>query len=131
MPDVGILDTSVIIDLTVVPADVLPAEVSLTAITLAELVDGTHATTDPLERAKRIERLQWAEASFDALPFDVIAARSYGQICALVRSPGHQPRRRVADLMIAAIAAAARQPLYTRNPSDFSGLEAVVAVVGI
>ena len=59
----------------------------------------------------------------------VEAARQHGIIAAEVISMGRKPRRRVADLMIASIAAANRLPLFTTNPADFSGLESVVTVV--
>ena len=35
---------------------------------------------------------QWAEATFDPLPFDVEAARRYGQVYALVRAAGRWAR---------------------------------------
>lgn len=89
---------------------------------------GPHATDDPLERSLRQGRLQWAESTFDALPFDVDAARAYGRIYALVRRAGRQPRRRPADLMIASVAAARHLPLYTRNPADFDGLAPAVTL---
>jgi hypothetical protein len=59
------------------------------------------------------------------------AARFYGQICALVRAAGRQPRRRAADLMIAATAASQALPLYTANPADFAGAEGFVEIVGV
>lgn len=46
-------------------------------------------------------------------------------------SAGRKPRGRTADLMIASIAAANRLPLFTTNPADFAGLEAVVTVVPV
>ena len=52
-------------------------------------------------------------------PFDVEAARQYGIIAAEVISIGRKPRGRVADFMIASIAAANRLPLFTTNPADF------------
>jgi predicted nucleic acid-binding protein len=44
---------------------------------------------------------------------------------------GRRPCGRVADLMIASIAAANRLPLFTTNPADFNGLESVVTVVPV
>ncbi len=131
MPEVGILDTSVLIDLAGIDDGLLPDESTITAVTLAELAAGPHASRDAIERSIRQERLQWAEATFDALPFDIAAARSYGRIYALVRSTRRQPRGRLADLMIASIAAAHHLPLYTRNPSDFFGLDSMIAVVAV
>lgn len=112
-PEAGILDTSVIIDLSDIQPDQLPTATAITAVTLAELAAGPHATADAIQRSIRQERLQWAEATFDALPFDVAAARSYGRVYALIRAAGRQPRARIADLMIASIAAANHLPLYT------------------
>jgi predicted nucleic acid-binding protein len=129
MTEAGILDTSVVIDLSDIEATLLPAESAITAVTLAELAAGPHATDDPIERSIRQERLQWAEATFDALPFDIAAARSYGRVYALVRAARRQPRSRVADLMIASIAAGQHLPLYTRNPADFAGLESIITVM--
>jgi predicted nucleic acid-binding protein len=39
--------------------------------------------------------------------------------------------KRAVDLLIAATAAAAGLPLYTRNVDDFGGLEGVVEIVGV
>lgn len=131
MPEAGILDTSVVIDLAMIDGDLLPMESAITAVTLAELAAGPHATADAIQRSVRQERLQWAEATFDALPFDIAAARSYGRVYALVRAARRQPPGRLADLMIASIAAANQLPLYTRNASDFAGLESLVPVVSV
>src|SRR5690606_18383749 len=110
--------------------EMLPGELAISAVTLAELAAGPHHTPDPVERARRISVLQHAESVFDALPFDVEAARAYGEIVAAVLSVGRTPRRRVADQMIAAIAAANQLPLYTTNPKDFDGLGELVESVG-
>jgi predicted nucleic acid-binding protein len=44
---------------------------------------------------------------------------------------GRKPRGRVADLMIASIAAANGLPLFTTNPAGFRGLESVVTAVPV
>ena len=75
--------------------------------------------------------LQHTEATFDPLPFDAEAARTYGMVCAAVLAAGRTPRRRVADLMIASIAAANRLPLHTTNSDDFVGLNQLVKAVSI
>lgn len=75
------------------------------------------------------ERLQWAEATFDPLPLDAEAARSYGRIYAAVQDTGRQPRKRASSLFIAAIAVSNELPLLTRNPDDFSGLADLVDIV--
>jgi predicted nucleic acid-binding protein len=119
----GIIDTSVVIELERVGPDALPEELAISAVTLAELAAGPHATGDAAERARRQDRLQRAEATFEALPFDASAARAFGRIYAAVAAAGRKARGRPAlDLLIAATALAADLPLYTRNPSDFEGL---------
>ena len=128
----GILDTSVVIDLERLDASVLPREVAVTSITMAELAAGPHATSDAAERARRQDRLQRAEAAFDPIPFDAAAARAYGRIYAAVVERGRKARgARAVDLLIAAVAAAADLPLCTRNPDDFSGLDDLVTVVAL
>jgi predicted nucleic acid-binding protein len=113
------------------PAD-LPLEVAISAITLAELAAGPHATSDPVERARRQDRLQRAEATFDPLSVDADVARAFGRIYAAVATAGRKARgRRAFDLLIAATAVAADLPLYTRNPEDFAGLRDLLEVVTI
>jgi hypothetical protein len=121
-----------VIDLGRVQSDALPDELAIAAVTLAELAAGPHATDDPAERARRQERLQRVEATFDAIPFDSAAARAYGRVYAEVAAAGRKARgRRAVDLLIAATAVAAELPLYTRNPSDFDGLTGVLEVLAV
>lgn len=128
----GLLDTSVVIDLERIEASSLPSQVAVSAITMAELAAGPHATTDPGERARRQDRLQRAEAAFDALPFDADAARAYGRIYAAVAAAGRKARgARAVDLLIAATACSANVPLFTRNPDDFRALDGIVEVVAV
>lgn len=128
----GILDTSVVIDLEKIDRALLPIDVAVSAITLAELAAGPHATTDVDERARRQDRLQRTEAIFDPLPFDVEAARAYGRIYAAVATTGRKVRgARAVDLLIAATACALGLPLFTRNPDDFKAIEKLVDVVAI
>lgn len=125
----GLVDTSVVIDWddpTV--ATTLPDEVAISTITLAELTAGPHLTPDPLERARRQARLQQVESLLDALPFDVAAARSFGQVVAAATVAGRSHRSRVADLMIAAVAHSNGLTLYTRNAQDFAGLRRLISV---
>jgi predicted nucleic acid-binding protein len=96
------------------------------------LAAGVHATKDLRERAVRLERLQRVEATLEAIPFDAAAARAYGRVFAAVVAGGRKARgKRATSLLIAATAAAAGLPLYTRNIDDFSGLEGVVEIVAI
>jgi predicted nucleic acid-binding protein len=128
----GLIDTSVVIDLdSIDPAD-LPVEVAVSAITMAELAAGPHATTDPAERARRQDRLQRAEATFEPMPVDADVARAYGRVYAAVGAAGRKARgRRAVDLLIAATAVAANLPLYTRNPDDFAVLSEILEVVAV
>lgn len=127
----GLVDTNIVIHLPDIEPQDLPDELIVSAVTLAELSAGPHHTDDPIERARRLSLLQHVEATFDPLPFDADAARAYGLISAAVLACGRQPRRRIADLMIAAVAQSNGLPLYTTNPHDFRGLEDVVEVVAI
>lgn len=128
----GILDTSVVIDLDELELSQLPIEVAVTAITMAELAAGPHATSDPDERARRQDRLQRAEAAFDPLPFDGEAARAYGRIYAAVVADGRKARgARAVDLLIAAIASSAEMPLYTRNTDDFRSIQDLVDIIAV
>jgi predicted nucleic acid-binding protein len=128
----AVIDTSVVIDLEHVVAADLPAELAVSAITLAELAAGPHATADPQERARRQDRLQRAEATFDPLPVDATVARAYGRIYAAVAGAGRKARgARSLDLLIAATALASNLPLYTRNPDDFRGIEGLVEIVTV
>lgn len=128
----GLLDASVIIgwDDPEVAAG-LPDEAAVGAVTVAELAAGPHLASTATERARRQARLQQIEATFEPLPFDVSAARSYGQVVAAVAETGRSHRRRVADLLIAATAHANGIALYTRNPADFTGLDELIEVVAI
>jgi predicted nucleic acid-binding protein len=126
----GIIDTSVVIDLEHVAAGDLPRELAVSAVTLAELAAGPHATADPQERARRQDRLQRAEATFEPLPVDANVARAYGRVYAAVSSAGRKARgARSLDLLIAATALASNLPLYTRNPNDFRGTESLIEIV--
>jgi predicted nucleic acid-binding protein len=128
-PARGLIDTSVVVELERIDPGVLPGELAISAVTLAELAAGPHATDDPGERARRQDRLQRAEATFDPLPLDVSVARAFGRIYAAVSAAGRKARgRRALDLLIAATALAADLPLYTRNADDFKGMEGLVEV---
>ena len=119
----GLLDTSVVIALERLPPHLLPEEPAISAITLAELAAGPHATDDEDERARRQDRLQRVESLMEPLPFDAAAARAYGRVYAATRARGRKPRgARAVDLLIAAVALANGLPLFTRNADDFDHL---------
>jgi predicted nucleic acid-binding protein len=130
----GLLDTSVVIDWhdpSVLAA--LPDELAISAITAAELAAGALLASTPIDAAKRQARLQEVESMLEPIPFDGIAARSYGLVvvAAVVVGEGRTPPSRFASLLIAATAHANRLDLYTRNPDDFIGLEALIRVVAV
>ena len=85
-PTRGVLDTSVLIDHDLIVAERLPDESAITAVTLAELAAGPHATENNDERARRQDRLQWAAATWDPLPFDADSARMYARVFAAARA---------------------------------------------
>lgn len=128
----GLLDTSVVIDWDdPAVAAALPDEAAVSTVTLAELAAGPHLATTVAEGARRQARLQQVEAAFEPLPFDVTAARSYGQIVAAIAESRRSHRRRVADMLIAATAHANQLALYTRNADDFVGLSTLVEIVAV
>lgn len=129
--DVALLDTSAVIDLPRVDQSRLPAELAISAITLAELSAGPAFSSDPLERARRQARLQLVESLIDPIPFGAEAARAYGVIAGAVIAAGRRPRRRGADLMIAATELADDMPLLTRNPEDLRGLDELITLVAL
>ena len=130
-PSRGLLDTSVVIDLTSIDPDRLPDESAVAAITLAELAAGPHATNDPDEAARRQDRLQWVASTWEALAFDADAARAYGRVFAAVRTAGRSPRPRLADLLVAATAISSGLSVYTRNVADFAALEGLLEILEV
>jgi predicted nucleic acid-binding protein len=139
-PRQGMLDTNIVILRRWVDPAELPDEMAISAITLAELSAGPHEVRpnheqdryeEHAERARRLEVLQRAESEFDPVPFDAEAARIFGRVTAAVIGAGRRPRRRLADLMIAATAIAEGLPLFTTSPDDFAGLTTLVRVVPV
>lgn len=128
----GLIDTSVLIGLERLDPTDLPTELAISAVTLAELAAGPHATADTAERARRQDRLQRAEAAFEPLPVDADVARAYGRVYAAVAAGGTKARgRRALDLLIAATGLANDLPVYTCNPEDFEDLASLIDVVSI
>ncbi|MEV0548725.1 type II toxin-antitoxin system VapC family toxin [Nocardia salmonicida] len=127
-----LIDTSVLIDYSDVQSS-LPAaaDAAISAVSVAELAAGIHAAKDPVHQAQRQLRFQWVVRSFDPLPFDVDTAHVYGSLALLVEQLGRKPRRRVADLQIAATAVQHALPLFTRNPDDFKELGPLLNIVAV
>jgi predicted nucleic acid-binding protein len=131
-PERGLIDTSVIVDLEKVDPVRLPADMAISALTLAELACGPHAASDDGERARRQGHLQQVEASFESLSFDSACGRAFGQIYAAVARIGRKARGpRKVDLMIAATALANQLPLYTLNVTDLRGLDELIEIVDL
>lgn len=139
-PRQGLLDTNILILRRWIDPDELPDEMAISAITLAELSAGPHEVRgndeqslydEHAERARRLEILQRAESEFEPVPFDAEAARIYGRVSAAVIAAGRKPRRRIADLMIAATAIAEELPLFTTNPADFAGLDTLMGIIPV
>jgi predicted nucleic acid-binding protein len=139
-PRQGLLDTNILVLRRWIDPAELPDEMAISAVTLAELSAGPHQVRpnaeqdlydEHEERARRTEALQRAESEFDPIPFDAEAARLYGRVTAAVAAASRKPRRRIADLMIAATAIAENLPLYTTNPGDYLGLDKLVRIVPV
>lgn len=127
----GLLDTSTFILLKRLPDPaLLPNEVLISAVTLAELSVGPLVARSEEERAARQAHLQLAEAEYEPLAFDTGAARAFGWVAASLRRGGRKATARTYDALIAAIAIANGLPLYTSNADDFLGIDElrVVAV---
>ena len=119
-----LLDTSVLIGAGV------PGELdgAISVASLAELHFGTLVASDPDERALRAQRLGVVEATFDPLPIDAAVAREWGRLAAAVSGRGGQPRRRAADLAIAATANVHGVPLLTADTADLAIIDDLVDV---
>lgn len=114
----AILDTSVLIGRHPVLDDV---EAAISAVSIAELHFGLLVARDDQARAMRAARLGLIEARFpEPLPVDDRVAREWGRLQAAVSAQGGQPRKRVADLAIAATANVYRAILLTNNVKHFS-----------
>jgi len=124
-----VLDTSALILLgRIANLETLPDEPLITAVTLAELSVGPLVATTDQERSARQAHLQAAEADFDPLPIDALAARSFGIVAASLRRSGRKPAVRAFDAMIAATALANGLPVHTCNPADFAGIDGLEVV---
>jgi predicted nucleic acid-binding protein len=128
----GLLDTSAVIGRDEINRELLPDEIAISALTLAELTVGPSAARDELTGVRRQNLLQRFEAGVPCLPFDSPCGRAYGQVYVATVAVGRKPRgTRVIDLMIAATALAHDLPLYTLNPRDLRGLDGLIEIVDI
>ncbi len=122
----AVLDTSVLIaDEPLRPG----IESSISTVSIAELHFGLLVAPDEHARANRATRMGLIEARFpDPLPLDDRVAREWGRLQAAVAARGGKPRKRVADLAIAATAIVHEAALLTHNVKDFKIVEDLVEV---
>lgn len=106
----GLLDTSVVVaGLSETDAALLPEEVAVSVMTLAELHAGVLLAQSEASRAARLARLADVHREFAILDVTPRVARHFGELRAL------SDRRAVADLLIAATALAHGMTLVTRD----------------
>jgi predicted nucleic acid-binding protein len=121
----AILDTSVLI---ANPDSLAGMATDISAISLAELYFGVLKMADSEERKRRTARLRYIQSHFAALPLDEPVGKVLGQLQAAVLQRGGNPRRRTADLVIAATAVVHEAVLLTNNYKDFKIVEDLVEV---
>ena len=122
----AVLDTSVLIGGDALPAGI---ESAISTVSVAELHFGLLVAPDDDSRAVRSTRLGLVEARYpDPLPVDDRVAREWGRLQAAVANRGGNPRKRSADLAIAATAIANKAVLVTNNRKDFAIVEDLVDV---
>jgi toxin FitB len=121
-----VLDTSVLIGGEALPPGV---ETAISTVSVAELHFGLLVAQDDDSRALRSTRLGLVEARYpDPLPLDDRVAREWGRLQAAVANRGANPRRRNADLAIAATAVVNKAVLVTNNLKDFAIVDDLVKV---
>jgi toxin FitB len=121
----AILDTSVLIENPGVPG---VSQAAISTISLAELYFGALTATNGDERMRRVAQLGFIESNFDAIPLDKQIGRILGQLQATVSNRGANPRRRTADLAIAATAVVYEAVLLTYDYKDFKLVDDLVDV---
>lgn len=127
----ALLATSVIIDPPAQGIASFADEVSISAVTVAELHYGVGASTDAVVQMHRRQRLQLVLDTYDVLVFDAEAAEFYGLLANIVRQAGRNPRPRRIDLLIAATALRYGFALATRNAADLRHLQRVLTVIDV
>jgi tRNA(fMet)-specific endonuclease VapC len=121
----GLLDTNVVISLPdITDPAILPEDPRVCVVTIAELNVGPKVVEgDEALRAARQKQLEATEEAFEPLPFDVEAARAYGDVAASLMKRKEKRTARQLDALIAATAVANGMTLYTSNPKDFDGID--------
>ncbi len=127
----AILDTSVLIaNDTSGPPDLRGIEGRVSSVSYGELNFGVAVAKNDQARALRLARMQRITAVYgQGVPFDDLAAASFGFLYGIAHAAGQRSRTRVADLMIAATAHHLGVALVTRNPADFASISDEVRVL--
>jgi hypothetical protein len=124
----AVLDTSVLIGSEALPPGI---ESSISVVSIAELHFGLLIAPDEDTRAIRAARLGLIEARYpDPLALDDRVAREWGRLQAAVTQRGGKPRKRLADLAIAATATVHKAVLITHNAKDLKIVEDLVDIGG-
>jgi predicted nucleic acid-binding protein len=117
----ALIDTSVLIapeSGRPLDASLLPAELQVCVITIAELEAGIHAARDTDTRATRMATLE-SISSLEPLPVDAAAAHEWARLRHRLALAGR--RINVNDLWIASIAVSRGLPVVTQD-NDFEVL---------
>ena len=126
-PARGLADTSVFIaeeSGRALDVGLLPAELAVSVVTLAELTAGVLVAADSGIRATRLATLD-ALADVEVLPIDESAALSWARLRVHLAETGR--RMNVNDLWIAATALAHQLPVVTQD-ADFQPVEGVAGL---
>ena len=121
----GVLDTSVLVadeQGRSLATELLPEELAVSIVTLAELELGVQIASCEATRARRLATLQAARATYVALPIDEPVASAFAELVATARRAGHRPK--VQDTWIAATAHAHGASICTQD-SDFDELQGI------
>ena len=125
-PSTFVLDTSVLISAIPLPSGLRTA---ISVVSIAELHFGLLLARDDDIRALRLQRLGFIEARYpEPLIIDDLVAREWGRLQAAVARRGGAPRKRTADIAIAATANAHDAALLTHNLKDFALIADLVDV---
>ncbi len=101
-------------------ADLRETQLTMTAVTVAEIQFGIARLPDGRRRAELQSRFEVFADALDVLPLDELAARETGRLRAIREGAGLSSQ--TSDMMIAGIAAVAGAALATRNIKDFTRL---------
>jgi predicted nucleic acid-binding protein len=92
-------------------------DLSLAAVTAAELLHGVQRADSPERRQRRLEFVETVLARFAVLPFDLGAARVYADVGAQLATGGRTIGTH--DLLIASVALSAGRDVLTRDQRSF------------